>query len=467
MATLSDGDYDVEVALGQPVQQGVFVTIDGVRQINATADSATDSVIFNHNRGSMRFNSKGEPDHDLQVYLTGKIVEIVVSYGQSNNFGFKTADLNPNDTVNQSGANILMLNSGKTALVAATKQVPSDVVLDAGDSDCMIDYANYFRKYYNDRGTLSLDQVLCLGGLGGSAITDIGDGTTPFSNWESDFTTICNLITAAGATPHVTHILYVQGEKEVNTSTVSGWASRLVSMIYDPMVAHIKATTGQTDDPIMQLTVLSMHSNYTGNGSSLNDIAVEQLSASALRPGKIKASVFTGWCEHVTDGIHLSGKGQRYLRQMQAKFAAYNNMKPLTVRHARRVGANIELTCSGGVGSLQFDYSIHSNTTSKGIRVFNNVASAVTISSVTLNNTVAHDRRIVVSLSDGGSNGPYTIDGGYYSNNQLGGGQYHQNIVPITDSDTTHDGVLSDSSSLGNPSLKNPLMPFNLSVIGD
>ena len=458
---IEDGEYDVHLNVDAIVTEGAEVLIDGVRQLNVTVDSATNDIIFNHRRGDMRLNSKGEGAHSVSVKYTGPITEVIVSYGQSNNFGLKTADLSPNDTVNQSATDILMLNGAKNSLVAATSQITSDEGPTAGDSDCMIDLANYYRAYYNARGTLALQQVLSLGGLGASAITDLGDGTTPFTNWKADFTATCNLILASGRTPHVSHILYVQGEKDVNTSVEAGWGDRLVAQIYDPMIAHIKAATGQTDDPIMQLTVLSMHSNYTTNGNNLNEIAIEQLAAQNLRPGRIKATNFSGWFEHVTDGIHFSGEGQRLMRQMQAKFMAYTNMQPLTVSHAKRTDSVIGLYVEGGIGDLVYDYSMHASTTAKGIRVFNSSAAAVTISSVTLDNV---NRKIDVTLADGGTNGPYTIDGSYFSNNELGGGQYHANIVPITDSDTTHDGSLSDSSSLGNPSLANPLMPFNLTV---
>ena len=465
-ADITDGQLDVEIQMGEAITgSSATVTINNELQLNVAVDNVSDKILFNHRLGDMVLNSKGETAHILSVDFINEVVEVVVAYGQSNTFGWKTADLNPNDTVTESATDILMMNSGKTALIQATKQIPSDETasLAAGDSDCMLDFANYFRNYFNARGTTDLEQVLQVSGLGSSAVTDLADGTTPFTNWESDFTTLCGLITTAGKVPHVSTILYTQGEKDVNTSVETGWASRVATTIYDPMIAHIKTTTGQADDPIMQVAPLTMHSNYTTNGQDYNEIALEQLELQDLRPGRVKATVHTGWLEHSADGIHYSGKGQRYMRQMQAKFAAYTDLKPLTASHARRASSTIELRVNGGTGNLQFDYTTHASTTAKGIRVFNNVAAAVTISSVTLDNTNSYDRRIVVTLADGGTNGPYTIDGSYFSDNGLGGGQYHANIVPITDSDT-RDGVLSDSATIGNQTLTNPLMPFNLTA---
>lgn len=461
---ITDGQLDNVLSIGSPVGASAKVALAGVEQSNVCVDSVTDSVIFNHKRGTMRFNSKGEAAHELTVNFTNKVVLIFVGYGQSNTFGFKTADRNPNDTTSSDSVNIRMMNSGKTALVTATRQIPSPETptLDVGDSDCMLDLANYYQNYFNARGDEQCEIALILGGAGGSAITTIGDGTAVFTTFKNDLAALCSLIVAEGKVPLVCDILYTQGEKEVNTSTVPGWADRLITYIYDPMVAHIKATTGQAYDPIMQLMILSMHSNYTLNGSAFNDIALEQLRAQSLKPGEIKGTCFTGWSEHAADGIHLSGKGQRYMRQMQAKFAAYTDLRPLTIAYAKLVGGQIQLYVVGGSGNLQFDFSVHVDTTAKGMRVFNNTQSAVTISSVTLNNT---NRAIIVDLADGGTNGPYTIDGSYYSNNTLGGGQYHQNIVPVTDSDT-RNGVLTDSVSLGNQDLRNPLMPFKLTTVG-
>lgn len=460
---ITDTQLDVVVQMDQAITDpSATVTINGDHQLNVVLDTTTDQVKFNHAKGNSPLNSKGEPSYQLQVsFSSSEIVEITVAYGQSNTFGWKTGDLNTPNTVNQSSSDILMLNSAKTALVAATDQITSDLSasLDSGDTDCMIDYANYFRQYYNSRGTNDLENVLQVAGAGSSTILDLASGTTPFTNWQNDFSTICTLITNAGKVPHVTNILYTQGEREVNTNTVSGWASRLVSNIYDPMVSYIKTTTGQTDDPIMQVVALSMHST-SNNFYDTNLIALEQLSAMELRPGKIKTTVFTGHMTHTADGIHLAGDAQRYMRQMQAKYAAYTDLMPLQVQNAKRSGSNVELYIKGGTGNLQFDYSLHSSTTAKGIRVFNSSSAAVTVNSVTLDNV---NRRVVVALADGGTNGPYTIDGSYFSNNQAGGGQYHANIVPIVDSDS-RKGTLSDCTALGNADLWNPLMPFNLTV---
>lgn len=460
-AAIDDGQLDVEIQIGESITaSSATVTIKGVVQANVMVDNVTDKVLFNHIRGDMTLNSKGETPHTLAVEFIDEIVEIQVGYGQSNTFGFKTVDLNPNDTISESTSDILMINGAKTALTAATQTLTSDVPVDAGDSDCMIDLANYFREYANGRGTTDLEQVVMISGQGASSVIQLAEGTVPFISFEDDFTLICGFIVAAGKVPHVSIIDFTQGENESNTSTTAGYAGRLATTLYDPMVVFIKSITGQTDDPVMQNYVSTMHSNSNTN-NNLNLIAIEQLAVQALRPDKIITTVHTGWVEHVTDGVHFSGKGQRYMRQMQAKFAAYTDLRPLEVSHQNRVGSTIELLIKGGIGDLQFDFTMHSSTTNQGMRVFNSSAAAVTISLVAIDNV---SRKIVVTIADGGTNGPYTIDGCYFSNNALGGGQFHPNVVPITDSDT-RDGVLSDSVSIGNQTLTNPVMPFNLTVL--
>lgn len=394
------------------------------------------------------------------------IVEIVVFYGQSNTFGVRTAESTAiDDAVNSDGTKIRMLNATFDGLVAASELINTRAdasweALDSSDTSGAISYANYYRDHKAKQGNPNVDMVVMLNGAPSSTAAQLSQGTSPYTDWDTDIAAIVGLIQAEGKTPVVNHIIYGQGERDISEDSEAGWDARVVNDIYTPMVTRIKALTGQTNDPTMQINVIS--AMYT---TSTNTLAFEMYDAGLLN-SNVKVTAYSGYAEHYTDTLHYSGLGQRYMCQQNAKFAVYDTLEALKVSSVVLVGSTLELTVTGGYGDLQvvMPVGMSSVPTDHNFRAFEGGTNAVSITNVTLDNV---NRKIILTLADGGVGSNYTVDGSYYTTNALGsntGGQYNTGRVPITDTDT-RKGELSDSATHGNPDLFNPLMPFRFTGI--
>lgn len=414
----------------------------------------------NANRGNAlisRFPSGDAPTNTVWLELF---------YGQSNNFGVRGAESGaPDDAVNQSASSIRMLNATFDALVAASELINTRAdatweALDSSDSAGCVSYANYLRARKVAAGEIDFEQVLVLNGQPSSTVAQISQGTAAYNDWVTDITTAVNLIIAEGKTPRVARILYAQGERDISESSEANWANRLIDNVYTPLVSTIKTLTGQTEDPVMHVDVVS--AMYTTN---TNDLALEIQRAATLN-SNIKVGPYAGFASHYTDALHYDGEGQRYMRQMNAKMAHYSDLVALTVSTATLVGSTIELQVVGGLGDLRetLPVGMSSAPTDYNVRVFDGGVTPIAVTGVTLDNV---NRKVILDLADSGAGSGYVVDGSYYSANTISatntGGQYNTGRVPITDSDP-RKGTLSDSVNHGNPELFNPLQPFRLTV---
>jgi hypothetical protein len=387
---------------------------------------------------------------------------IHVFYGQSNTYGSRAFDSGAvDDAVNQDPDSIRMLNSNFDGLVSAAELVSNSAMaswskLTSEDTSGLISYANYMYDRLPNN-----PQVVMLNGSPGTVLDGMSSGTSPFSLWQTQFDATVGLLQAEGKTARVDHIIYVQGESDILHNNEDGWADRLNNNVYVPMVAHIKSQTGQTNDPVMLVTVIS--SMYTLN---YNDLALEMMRANSVNPN-IKVSAYSGFIDHHTDAQHYTGQGQRHLMQMQAKFSYYSELEALQVTSAEVQGSTIELQVSGGEGDLKVTLPIgmSSAPVDHNFRVFDDGITPISVTNVTLDNI---NRKIVLELADSGSGINYTVDGSYYTTNALHpdntGGQYNTGRVPITDSDP-RKGNLNDSQNHGNPDLFNALMPFRITGV--
>lgn len=394
------------------------------------------------------------------------IVEIVIFYGQSNTFGVRTAESGAiDDAVNYNGTQIRMLNATFDGLVAASELINTRAdatwtALDSSDSSGLISYANYFLRAQEKGGNPNHEMVLMLNGAPSSTAAELSSGTQPFIDWDTDITEIVSLIQAEGKTPVVNRIIYGQGERDIYNNTEPAWADRVNNNIYSPMVTRIKALTGQAHDPVMQINVIS--SMYEDN---TNDLALEMYRARTVN-SNLKVTAYSGYAEHYTDTLHYSGLGQRYMCQQNAKFAYYDTLEALQVSSVDLVGTTLELNITGGLGDLQvvMPVGMSSVPTDHNFRVFESGSTPVSVTNVTLDNT---NRKIILTLADGGIGSNYVVDGSYYTDDNVGantGGQYNTGRIPITDTDT-RKGELNDSATHGNPDLFNPLMPFRFTGI--
>jgi len=231
-------------------------------------------------------------------------------------------------------------------------------------------------------------------GVGGQPYTALKKGTNPFAAGIAQVTAGLDLATLNGDTYAVRAVAIIHGERDHKEGTQT-YTEHLLEWQSD-YEADVQSVTGQTDPVVMFLCQMSSFTRYNTATSVIHGA---QLEAARLRPERIYV-VGPKYFLPYTDGVHLSGDGERWLGEFYAK--AYRQVliegkpwHPVSPRSATREGNVITIDFHVPEPPLVFDEVLVSNPGMLGFEFTDNSGASPEIVDVSLVSETA----VQVSLS--------------------------------------------------------------------
>ncbi len=150
-------------------------------------------------------------------------------------------------------------------------------------------------------------------GVGGQPYSALKKGTAPYANGLAQVTAAVGIAAMLGQSHAVRALAIVHGESDHLANNL-GYADDLLAWQSD-YEADVAAITGATGPLPMFLCQMSSHTKYN---SASSRIPAAQLKAARARPDRVFV-VGPKYFMPYTDGVHLTGDGERWLGEYYAK----------------------------------------------------------------------------------------------------------------------------------------------------
>lgn len=197
-------------------------------------------------------------------------------------------------------------------------------------------------------------------GVGGQPYAALKKGTAPYANGLAQVTAGLAIAGTLGKTHAVRALAIVHGESDHVANNLA-YADDLLAWQSD-YEADVAAITGATAPLPMFLCQMSSFTKY---GSASSRIPAAQLKAARARPDRVFV-VGPKYFMPYTDGVHLTGDGERWLGEYYAK--AYRKVlidgerwSPVQPEQVTREGAVITIRFAVPAPPLVFDEVLVSN----------------------------------------------------------------------------------------------------------
>lgn len=220
-------------------------------------------------------------------------------------------------------------------------------------------------------------------GVGGQPYAALKKGTAPYANGMAQVTAGATIAGMLGQTYAVRALTIVHGESD-HVANNLGYADDLLAWQSD-YEADVAAITGSTAPLPMFLCQMS---SYTKYGQATSKIPAAQLAAARARPDRVFV-VGPKYFMPYTDGVHLSGEGERWLGEYYAK--AYRKVLidgqrwvPLQPQTVTRDGAVITIAFAVPTPPLVLDEVLVANPGNFGFEFSDASGATPAISEVAL-----------------------------------------------------------------------------------
>lgn len=219
--------------------------------------------------------------------------------------------------------------------------------------------ANFLHELVEPRG-LAMRVLASAHGVNGQPYSALMRGTVPYANGMAQVAAGASLATAMGETSAVRAVAVIHGETD-HLQGNTEYDANLLQWQLD-YETDVRAATGQTLPVPMFYCQMS---SFTAYGSSTSTIPLQQLAAADARPDRMFV-VGPKYFLPYSDGVHLTGDGERWLGHYYAKAFArvlvdglpWIPLRPSTVT---REGTVITIAFDVPVPPLVLDETLVSN----------------------------------------------------------------------------------------------------------